>query len=695
VRKKKKPDNEAIVLARLRKSRKRYTPVTELEASTGLESAEFEEALASLARRGELLRQKSRVGLTGKLGLVAGRVRRRSRDALIIPLDDSQDALRVSANALRPAMDGDLVLAEPLSRSTRRPVNAAIHSVLERGRKVITGEMSTRNRSVFIPTDHAIDYEVRLAHDSPRAQPGCLLKATISRYPGRHGNIEVRIDGEVESRGPLDREIAIACTEASLPVEFSDEVLAEAERFREPGDRDAEGRLDLRDSHFVTIDGADARDFDDAICLSRKGKGWLLCVAIADASWYVKDGGKIDAEAFDRGTSVYFPGYAVPMLPERISTDLASLRPDRDRLTVSVEMTINSSGEVTDATFARSIIRSKARLTYQSVQDCLDGQPEDIDSATAEMLGQMQRCSVAMRTARRKRGALELDLPESQVHVDRSGDPDKISNRPRLAAHLLIEDFMLAANETVADKLERDGPAFPYRVHERPDQAAMISLASRLPALGLRLDTAPENIKPADLQALLERAAKLPGSAQVSLMILRSMMRARYTAYKDQHFGLASPCYAHFTSPIRRYPDLLVHRALVARLGGRADSRPGKAAIESMSVDCSRLERRAEALERSVTRAAWAIYLGTRIGRRYDGTISSVAPHGYYVRLDDNGIEGLVPLSRLDYYVDHDDDRMELLSRDGKWTARPGDRARVRVVSTDVTRRRIDFEPCD
>jgi ribonuclease R len=695
---------------------------------------------------------RHRWALAERSGMLTGRVKvERSGRALVI-LDVPDAPLVVERGALRPAMDGDRVLVEQQRYARGGLHHARIHRVLERARTVVVGVASPIAKRRLLPTDDRIGpYIVVLADDSDPAPPGMVVAATIVEYPAAHRDLVVRVDRVLGAMGKLETEIQSACVLRGIEETFPEVVEAEAARWREPGEADLEGREDLRRALTVTVDPVDAKDHDDAVSIEETERGWRLTVSIADVSWYVRPGTALDAEAYERATSVYFPGRSVPMLPEKLSGDLASLHPGVDRLAVSAFLDIDRKGNVRGSSFARSVIHSFASLTYEQVQAVLDDEgfapestrdepegdtpdaqaytrddegevhaPEEnqADSAAAlegasphhdqhaddprrigapvrAALVAMARCADALHRRRMQRGAIDMDLPEAAIELDEAGDVKTIRKRARRFAHRLVEEFMLAANEAVAERIDTAGGAFLYRIHERPDDDALTQLATRVRALGLRLIREGGEVVPMVFQKLLADAVDRPEARQVNNMVLRTMTRARYSADKEIHFGLASRCYTHFTSPIRRYPDIVAHRALLGLVDASKPREvlPGTEALRPVAGHTSDRERRAMDAERDVAQAAGVLYMGRHVGRRLDGTVAGVDRWGYWVELDVAFVEGFVHIGKLREYFDYVPERMELQSRVSPAVIHIGQRVRVRVASVDLAARRIELEP--
>ena len=544
---------------------------------------------------------------------------------------------------------------------------------------------SRRERDAFlVPPDQS---EGALAGDL------VLIEAQPGRRPGmrpgpRLGTREARIVRRIGSAADPKSISLISILTHDLPVEFSPEALALAARAPEPT---LEGRIDLRDVPLVTIDGADARDFDDAVWAEADPDpgnpgGWHLLVAIADVAWYVRPGDALDRDAYERGNSVYFPDRVVPMLPEALSSGLCSLRPGENRACLAAHLWIDAQGRIRRHRFLRGLMRSAARLTYEQVQNARDGRPDDLTGPLLEpVIAPLYGAFEALLQARRRRGTLELDLPERQVILGRDGHIRAVVPRARLDSHRLIEEFMIAANVAAAETLERLGMRVMYRLHAKPDMAKVEALRGFLAEIGIRMP-AGQLARPRHFTQLLARVADEPFAAMVNELVLRSQAQAVYGPENIGHFGLALQRYAHFTSPIRRYADLLVHRALISglRLGEGGLPAGAEASFAEAGEHISETERRAAAAEREAIERFTAAYLAGQIGEVFAGRIVGVTRFGLFVRLEETGADGLVPVATLpaDYY-DHDERRHQLVGRRSGRAYSLGDAVEVRLVTAD------------
>jgi ribonuclease R len=687
---------EQEILTRLERTKRKHFHLDKLASALGRSHDEIEQAVERLAERGEVVRaRKGRIALAARLGLVTGTMNIGRRGKAVVIADDGDVPISLPRAGVRPAMHGDRVLVEVQPYRRRGLRSGTIAKIVERKTVSLVGSVEDAGEHfgpVFVPAGRHAGYVGTLHGEGISARPGDVVAGSIVEYPTTRRGPIVRAERVLGRAGTLPAEIEATCHTMGIPSRFPAAVENAAKGFEEPDAETLAGRRDLRSTLAMTIDPVDARDYDDAVSIERADGGFRLTVSIADVSHYVRPGSPIDAEALERGTSVYFPGRCVPMLPESLSSSLASLLPDVDRLAVSVFLAIDSKGEVAGADFARTVIRSRARLTYERAQAIVDGQERE-DPGLSDALAAMAACAKLLHERRMARGAIDLDVPEAVVTVDEHGHPTAIARHGRLLAHRIIEEFMLAANEAMARRLESARVGFLYRIHERPDAEAVATLAARLSVLGLRLPGDGARIAPAAFQKVVEQASGKPHERLVNLLVLRTMTRARYSAYKEIHFGLASDCYTHFTSPIRRYPDLLAHRALCAVLESRATRLPPAEALEPIAEQSSDRERRAMEAERDVDRAAAILFMQDHIGREFAGSVTGVDRYGFWVELDEAFVEGFVPVARLEEYYDFISERMELQSRTSRHALRIGDRIRVRVVAADLADRRLEFEP--
>jgi len=526
------------------------------------------------------------------------------------------------------------------------------------------------------------------------AAPGLMVRAAVTHYPAAHLNpqgVVLEVLGSVEDAAVQTRLVIL---KYGLPDEFSPEVLKAAAKVSGAlTPQVLAGRLDLREIPLVTIDSETARDFDDGVAVEKKSEGgYKLYVAIADASHYVAPGSTLDEEAQQRGTSVYFPQRAVHMLPERLATDICSLHPGEDRLAVAVILDYDRQGCLKEQRFARAVVRNHARLTYRLVQSLLEEPDKELRRQyrpLLKMLGWMAELCGLLRERRGERGSLLMSIPEAEVILDERGWPVDVRRLDHLVAHQVIEEFMIAANEAVAEYL---GEPSLFRVHEAPDAAKLAAFRTYLKHLGFALPREAHR-DPRVLKKFLEEVRQTPLAPMVQLMLLRSLKQARYSGECLGHYGLATQWYTHFTSPIRRYPDLLVHRLLLAKLAGR---RPPLSLdpedLEAQARQLSDRERLAIEAEREMLARMQVRCLAHRVGETFHGRITGVNAFGFFVSLDEIYAEGLVRLVDLpnDYYR-FDETRMRLFGRRTRRTFALGDQVTVRVAHVDIRRRHVNL----
>ncbi|HZN54726.1 MAG TPA: VacB/RNase II family 3'-5' exoribonuclease [Candidatus Polarisedimenticolaceae bacterium] len=524
------------------------------------------------------------------------------------------------------------------------------------------------------------------------AQPGDAVVATIVR--GGRGGSELRI---TEVLGPVEApgiDVQVVARRHALRREFPEEVRIAAARMpRKIPPKEIAARERFDDPAAVTIDGETARDFDDAVAVGDlPGGGFRLFVHVADVSYYVKPGDVIDAEARARGTSVYFPNRVYPMMPERLADDLCSLRPGEDRLVQSVIVDYDRKGEVVGTRFADGVIRSAARLTYTQVAGLIEGSESraPLPAEIAAMLRRAEALRDLLETRRHARGSIDFDLPAPMILLDVEGAMTGIRIEPRNRAHRMIEEFMLAANESVAGWLSARKVPCLFRVHENPDPLKIEGLEAFARSLSLTLKSGRDGVRPKDIQKLLDDAEGMPAYPVVTQLALRSMKQARYSPEDSGHFGLAAPHYLHFTSPIRRYPDLVAHRALRA---ARHRAKPAvRGDLEPLADACSKLEREAEAAERELLDWKKVKFLRGREGEVFDGIVTGVARFGVFVQLDGGIAEGLIRVERLGpEWIEFDPVRHELRGSSSGRVWRLGDPLRVRVERVDAVLRRVDL----
>ncbi len=605
------------------------------------------------------------------------------------------------------AMHGDRVEAQIEHREPRqtrgRPRDrerrqGRILRVLEHAHRQVVGRLARGPAFAFVtPTDPRINRDVVIpsAH-LHGAHEGDLVVAEITTYPADQKGFQGRIVQVMGRSGDpaLDTDMVIA--EFDLPRNFPPEIEREANAIPErltPGA--LAGRRDLRALATVTIDGEHAKDFDDAISIEELPHGFRLWVHIADVSAYVPWDSPLDLEARRRGTSVYFPDRVVPMFPERLSNGLCSLNPGEDRLTLTCEMVFDSNGHHTEYHLYPSVITSNERMTYTSVGKILEHDDVELSRRYASLLPMfhtMRKLCGQLYQRRRERGSIDFDLPEPEILLDILGETTAIIKQNRSIAHRIIEEFMLAANETVAAHLSRQGTPTLYRIHERPDPEKLMNFALIASSFGHKV-VIKEPIHPKPLAASVEAVRGRPEEALLNTLLLRSMKQARYAVTNIGHFGLAATNYTHFTSPIRRYPDLVIHRLIRAGLtGGGLPVERLQSLMPQIALSSSSRERLSMEAEREVVDLKKTRFMADKIGEEFAGVISGVTNYGFFIQLADVFVEGLVRAETIkdDYYV-HDEARHALIGRRKRKVFRLGDPVRVVVERVDLVRRQVNF----
>ena len=667
---------------------------------------ELKELLRRLIADGEVLKIRGgRIGLPSRMNLVVGRLSCHPQGfGFVVPEKDGGDDVYVSAANMKDALHSDRVVAR-IERRGPKGAEGRIIRILERGLARLVGRYEDDGRF----GGHVVPFDKRVLHElfippgeHGGAEPSDMVVAEVTRPPTPTRNPAgrvLRVLGRLEEPG-VDLKVVMAKYE--LPEAFSPEVEQEAKRLaRPPGPDDLHGRTDFRSWPTVTIDPESARDHDDAVSLSRGQDGsWRLAVHIADVAHYVRPGALVDQEAYLRGTSVYFPDTVVPMLPHALSSDVCSLVEGQDRLTQSVVMELDAKGRLRRSEFHDGVIRSVARLSYPVVQKVVDGDAalRKRHSALVALLEGLDELAKLMRKRRHDRGSLDLDLPEPELQLGPSGEITGIVASERLDSMRMIEEFMLAANEAVAEELSKAGMPALYRIHERPDPERVEEFCELVASFGYRLPGNLEQVRPEDFQLVLKQIQGKPEERLVSYLLLRTMKLARYHEENLGHFGLATQMYAHFTSPIRRYPDLVVHRALRA-MRSSADTE-GQARLKEdlpeMGRHLSERERKADEAERELIEWKKIRFMADKVGDVYAGYVTGVQAFGLFVELVDVYVQGLVHVSTMsdDYYL-FEERAHTLKGENTKRTYRLGDKVEVQVVRVDLERRQIDFALAD
>lgn len=665
---------------------------------------ELKEMVRDLYLKGVILRVRgNRYGLTKKTDLVVGRIQAHSNGfAFVIPEEGGSD-IYVNARSAGEVFDGDKVAVQVEKMGVKRSLEGRIVRVLERAHKHLVGVFQSRGPiTVVVPENPRIFQDIFVEHgQTKKAKDGQVVEVEILTYPTQYCNPVGKVVEIIgESNDPaIDIEIVIKNHE--LPVEFPSDVLKEAANcFDHVQDSEICGRKDLRSLKTVTIDGETARDFDDAISVDRNKTGsWRLGVHIADVSHYVRPGGALDREAYLRGTSVYFPSRAIPMLPPELSNGICSLNPGVDRLAVTVFIDFDKTGKITGHKIHNSVIHSDYRMTYKEVKKIVVDKDPDLSARYADFVCEFQNMldlSLLLRKRRLKEGGIDFDIPEAEIAIDEKGQTLEIFKRERNCAHQMIEEFMLAANKVVATRMAGDKNPFVYRIHEKPEEDNFADLFDFIQYMGHPVPDI-NGLDSIDLAGILHQFRGTPHESVLEMLLLRSMKLARYSTDNHGHFGLGFSHYTHFTSPIRRYPDLVVHRLVKEMIkSGREYSQEEKEAcleeLQEIAEHSSTRERIAERAERDAVGLKKARFMQDRIGEELNGTISGVTGFGFFVELDDFFVDGLVRLSSLhdDYYHLIENQYVLVGERTGRRFSL-GDRVRVRVENVDLFRRWIDF----
>ena len=694
---------------------KAYVPMKAKEIAMLLDvpksqRGELEEVLSVLTAEGKIgISKRGKYGRPETFSLT-GIFSGNARGFGFVTVEGQEQDVFIPEEKTGGALHGDKVqiFIEREAGAKGRAEGAVLRILEHANREVVGFYQKNKTFGFVIPDNRRIAMDIFIPQGQDMgAVTGHKVVARITDFgDGRkkpEGKI-VEILGHVNDPGT---DILSLVRAYGLPEQFPEEVLREAGQAPDVSEGDLAGRLDLRDLPTVTIDGEDAKDLDDAVTLEmNSGGNYILGVHIADVSHYVREGSALDAEAFRRGCSVYLVDRVIPMLPHSLSNGICSLNAGEDRLALSCIMEITPDGTITDHRIAETVVRVDRRMTYTAVNAILtdssiepDGSGGSCPEAEAyrefvPMFLKMQKLADALRARRRRRGAIDFDFPESKILLDGEGRPLAIEPRQRNAATKLIEDFMLAANETVAEDYFWQALPFLYRTHDRPDPEKIKALGIFINNFGYHIRMQQGEIHPKELQKLLDKLEGTSEEALLSRLVLRSMKQARYTTDCSGHFGLAARYYTHFTSPIRRYPDLQIHRIIKENLrGGLAESRRAhyEAILPQAAIQSSALERRAEEAERETEKLKKCQYMSRFVGEEFTGVISGITNWGFYVELP-NTVEGLVRMSDLadDYYI-FDEKNYELVGERTRKTYKLGQSVRVTVSGTDPVLRSVDF----
>ena len=666
----------------------------------------FKKAIKTMEKEGLLARDESdKLGLAQRMGVITGKIEIHDRGfGFLIPDIEGIKDLFIAKTNLMGAMNGDRVVAKIIKEGRNgKRTEGIIINIVERVNKNIVGIYEDNKSFGFVlPEDKRIQNDIFISKkDRNGAKKGQIVMVEITRWPdGKRKNPEGKVVEILGRPGDKGIDIDIIIRKYNLPEDFPPSVLNSALDIEDFITEDEiKGRLDLRNVKMVTIDGEDAKDLDDAVSIERLENGnFKLGVHIADVTHYVKERSVIDKEAFKRATSVYLIDRVIPMLPKKLSNGICSLNSKVDRLTLSCIMEVNRQGKVVNHTIAQSVIKTNERMTYTDVTKILRDNDVELIERYKDLVDDfkvMEELCKILRKKRLDRGAIDFDFEECKIILDEKGKPIDIKPYERAIANRMIEEFMLLANETVAEHMEKLKVPFVYRIHENPDAEKLEKFKAFIYNLGYNDITWGEEVNPKALQRVLDKFKGENEETIISTLLLRSMMQARYSPECAGHFGLAADYYCHFTSPIRRYPDLQIHRIIKEYLNKELTENRSKklvSIVDSAAKQSSEMERVAQEAEREVDDLKKAEYMKDRIGEIFEGMISSVTGFGAFVELP-NTIEGLVHITsfRDDYYI-YDEDRLILIGERNKKIYRLGDKLKVLCSKVDILSREIYFE---
>ncbi|MHC5215288.1 ribonuclease R [Enterococcus sp. LJL128] len=710
------------ILAYLKDQKKKSFSMEELAEGLQLQkSADFKlliQTAAALERENLIeFTKKGKIKLVEKGISVEGVFRGNERGFGFVTIDPEEPDIYIAKEHTNYAMDGDTVLIDiiqPADPFSERGAEGAVLEIKERAVSQIVGEFfayseeETAESDLYgyvLPKDKKISgLTVYIAAEGIRPVAGSIVIAEVTHYPEKEyaKSLEGIVKKVVGHKNDPGMDIMSIIVAHGIPTSFSDDVITQADQVPDTiNEQDLTGRRDLRDQVIVTIDGEDAKDLDDAVTVQKlKNGNYFLGVHIADVSHYVTEGSPMDSEAYERGTSVYLTDRVIPMLPQRLSNGICSLNPKVPRLTLSCQMEISSDGLVVSHEIFPSVIQTAERMTYTAVNEILEEQNEETIrryEPLVPMFNEMAELHSILEKMRERRGAISFEDHEAKVLVNEDGQPQDIILRQRGLGERLIESFMLAANETVARHYTEKKLPFIYRIHEQPKEEKMQRFFDFAAMLGILVKGTKADITPKDLQRVLEQIEGKPEEIVINTMLLRSMQQARYSEDNFGHYGLAAEYYTHFTSPIRRYPDLIVHRLIRSYSEDLSEANQGRWSeqLPDIADHSSKMERRAVEAEREVDSMKKAEFMADKIGEEYDGVISSVTKFGIFVELA-NTIEGLVHINNLKQdYFHFIENHLALVGERTGLTLKIGQKVRIRVEKSDPETREIDFELID
>ena len=660
-------------------------------------------ALNELEDEGKIIFTRTeRYGVPEKMNLIIGILEGHQKGyAFLRPDDKNLKDFFISPVDMNGAMHGDRVIVRPMkvSEEVKSPEGKVIR-IIERANQFVIGTFQkSRHFGFVVPDDKRIAFDIFVPREEfNNAEANNKVSVKITEWPDQRKNPEgkiVEVIGDIE-----DTKTHIEAVLLSKKVRqvFPEDVIKEAIRVSEDGihEQELKRRKDLRDLPIITIDGSDAKDLDDAVYAEKINENeYKLGVHIADVTHYVKEDRKIDKEALKRATSIYISDRVIPMLPKELSNGVCSLNPGEDKLTLSVEMIINSEGKVIDYTIFESILNNRYRMTYDDVTDILENNDEELKAKYKEivpMLKTMEELSLILRKKRDVRGAIDFEFPETKIITDETGKAIDVTKYERKTSNKIIEEFMLVCNETVAEHYYWLNMPFVYRIHEDPDEEKMYEFSKFIHNLGYTLKG--NEIHPRELQQLLIKIKNTKEESLINNMMLRSLRKAIYSPDASGHFGLAAKYYCHFTSPIRRYPDLQIHRIIKGQLKGMYSESDLNKLVERTAMvaeQSSKMERIADEVERDTDKIKIAEFMSDKINEEYEGVISGVTSFGIFVQLE-NTVEGLVHISNMvdDYYI-YDNERKELFGQGSNKVFKIGDSVKIRVAKVSIPKAEIDF----
>lgn len=691
-------------------SDKHYVPMKEKELAILLQVEPEDREALTLVLQSLIEKNKIQVNKRGKYSLYDGKLKdvdlitgtfiSNARGFGFVEVEGEAEDFFIPETKVKDAFHFDTVQIRPLPNSHGPRKEAEIVSVVERGMKTIVGTFeSCKSYGFVIPDNQKVATDIYIAKEHKLgAVDGHKVVVEITDYGKAGRNPEGKVVEILGHQNDPGVDILSIVRGFDLPMEFPERVMNQAMRVSEEViEGDFNGRTDLRDLYMVTIDGEDAKDLDDAVSLTKEGDHYILGVHIADVSNYVQENSALDREALKRGTSVYLVDRVIPMLPHKLSNGICSLNAGVDRLALSCMMTVNQAGKVVDYEIVESVICVNRRMNYTSVNKIIEEKDEEerkLHEEAVEMLDQMAELSMILRELRKERGSIDFDFPESKIILDEKGRPVEIKPYERNSATKLIESFMLLANETVAEHFYWMELPFVYRTHETPDPEKIQKLSTFIYNFGYKLKMKKEEIHPKEIQKLLSKIMGTKEEDLISRLALRSMKQAKYSTECKGHFGLACNYYCHFTSPIRRYPDLQIHRIIKDELRGRmkrAKKEHYYEILDSVASQSSKMERRADEAERETDKLKKVQYMEQFIGDVFEGVISGIMEWGIYVELP-NTVEGMVHVSKLqgDFFV-YDEANYEMVGQRTGKKYELGQTVSVRVKDVDIVMRTIDF----